>query len=102
MWSLRAVAGAGWPNSGDVSPEPGRGGTGEGLGVLRVRFVGRLEQGVAGGRGRAGGQWWQPPLAALGTRLDLAGAGRGVAGKEGVHEHEREDRPLYAGARAGQ
>jgi hypothetical protein len=67
MWSLGAVAGAGWANSGDVPPDSGRGGQGSDLGVLRVRFVGCLEQGMAGGGG-GGGQWRRLPRLAMPAR----------------------------------
>jgi hypothetical protein len=69
------VAGAGWANSGDAPPDSGRGGQESDLGVLRARFVGRLEQRVAGGRGRAGGQWHRPPRLAMPARGGASGGG---------------------------
>jgi hypothetical protein len=68
MWSLGAVAGAGWANSGDVSPESGREGKGGSYGSLALGFVvwtgpRRLQRWgtpAASGVGRRGWQCQRP------------------------------------------
>jgi hypothetical protein len=91
MWSLGAVAGAGWPNSGEVSPEPGRRGWGSGLGFTGGRFVGWMGQGTAPASGSTGGQRHWPPRPCWGRGwASPEQDGGGGHGKEGVGECTRE------------
>jgi hypothetical protein len=72
MWSLGAVAGTGWANSGDVSPESGRGGQRRVLRFTSARFRGLDGDEAAPAVGRTGSQRLRP--------LRLAKPARGASG----------------------
>jgi hypothetical protein len=81
-------------------------GFGRGRAVEGSMGHGRLVSLVGRGRGGSGGGAHRQPAAASAAdrsaaRVVLAGAGRGVAGKERwSYARKRVDRPLYAGVRA--
>jgi hypothetical protein len=87
------VAGAGWANSSDVSPDSGRGGQGSVLRVTGARFRGLDGDEAAPAVGRTGSQWRRPPRLAM---PETRTSGCGCWGRRAAVELEEALRILRA------